>query len=566
MSEKKNSNLLWRITILLISCYFCLSATEPASADGPPVQWHRMFGLSNEDSGRSVQQTVDGGYIIAGWSMGPHTGNTDVYLIKTEPNGSREWEKRFNEGWLDEGYCVEQTVDGGYIIAGGTESDMGQKDVYLIKTDPNGDSEWEKKFGGFGWDWGYSVDQTADGGYIIAGSTFSYTVGIDDVYLVKTDSNGVQQWFKTFGGSDREAGYSVEQTSDGGYIIAGATESFGMGNKDVYLIKTEPNGTMQWEKTFGGSSHEEGRSVQQTSDGGYIVTGITSSFSSTGGPEVYLIKTDANGNREWEKNLGGAESHEYGNSVRQTKDGGYIITGQIIFSGGYDVYLLKTDSYGNVQWDKNVGGNVWEEGYLVGETVDGGYIVAGRTYSFGSEKGDVYLVKLCGDGVLSGDLNCDGEFNYKDMAILVGQWLQEPSILYPPIDIAGGWDGIVNFPDFSVIAGKWLEEYNPGNERPEVLITYPEDGDRLMVGGVPPQTMILAEADDYDGTVVRVEFFDGEMKLGEDTDGSDGWSYLWAEYTLGWHTLTAVAWDNEGLSGMSAPVTVEVWMPDPPPP
>jgi len=127
-------------------------------------------------------------------------------------------------------------------------------------------------------------------------------------------------------------------------------------------------------------------------------------------------------------------------------------------------------------------------------------------------------------------------------------------------------DGIVNFKDFAIVALQWLEEYNVGNRAPEVLITYPEDGARLMVGGVPPQTLITAEAEDSDGAVVRVEFFDDEMKLGEDTDGSDGWNYLWTGYSLGWHTLTAVAWDEEGLSGTSAPVTVEVWMPDPPPP
>jgi hypothetical protein len=127
-------------------------------------------------------------------------------------------------------------------------------------------------------------------------------------------------------------------------------------------------------------------------------------------------------------------------------------------------------------------------------------------------------------------------------------------------------DRIVNFKDLAIVALQWQEEYNVGNRRPEVLITYPEDGARLMVGGVPPQTLITAEAEDSDGTVVRVEFFDGEMKLGEDTDGSDGWNYLWMGYSLGWHTLTAVAWDEEELSGTSAPVTVEVWMPDPPPP
>jgi hypothetical protein len=127
-------------------------------------------------------------------------------------------------------------------------------------------------------------------------------------------------------------------------------------------------------------------------------------------------------------------------------------------------------------------------------------------------------------------------------------------------------DGIVNFFDFAIEADQWLEECYFGNRPPRILITYPEDGARLMVGGVPPQTMIWAEANDYDGSVVRVEFFVDDLKLGEDTDGSDGWSYLWQDYSLGFHVLTAAAWDNEGLSGMSTPVNVEVWMPDPPPP
>jgi hypothetical protein len=136
--------------------------------------------------------------------------------------------------------------------------------------------------------------------------------------------------------------------------------------------------------------------------------------------------------------------------------------------------------------------------------------------------------------------------------------------VYLPSDI--NKDGIVNFVDVAITTNKWMEEYFLWNRPPEVLITYPQDGDRLMVGGVPPQTMILAEANDYDGTVVRVEFFDDDLKLGEDTDGSDGWSYLWQGYSLGYHTLTAVAWDQEGLSGTSPPVNVEVWMPFPPPP
>jgi hypothetical protein len=185
--------------------------------------------------------------------------------------------------------------------------------------------QWQKTFGGSYGDYGYSVEQTKDGGYIIAGSTSSYDVGFGDVYLVKTDPNGNFQWQKTFGGSNTDIGYSVQQTSDGGYIIAGSTESYGTGDCDVYLIKTEPNGILQWQNIFGGSDYDRCRSVRQTSDGGYIITGGTASIV-TEIEDVYLIKTEPNGNEKWQKTFGGSD-HDFGYSVQQTSDGGYIITG-----------------------------------------------------------------------------------------------------------------------------------------------------------------------------------------------------------------------------------------------
>ncbi|MEO0049813.1 MAG: hypothetical protein ABIK42_01550, partial [candidate division WOR-3 bacterium] len=180
--------------------------------------------------------------------------------------------------------------DGGYIIAGGTEYD-----VYLIKTDANGNLLWERTFGGENDDWGCSVQQTSDGGYIIAGFTMSFGAGDWDVYLIKTDGNGNLLWERTFGGENDDRGYSVQQTSDEGYIIAGYTWSFGAGRADVYLIKTDDNGNPLWQKTFGGSSWDDGFSIQQTLDGGFIIAGSTGSFGA-GNCDVYLIKTDSEGN------------------------------------------------------------------------------------------------------------------------------------------------------------------------------------------------------------------------------------------------------------------------------
>ena len=179
---------------------------------------------------------------------------------------------------------------------------------------------WEKTFGGTGDDYGYSVQQTTDGGYIITGTTESFGNGGSDVYLIKTDVNGDSLWTKTFGGIDSDRGHSIQQTTDGGYIITGSTTSFGNGGFDVYLIKTDGSGNEQWTKTFGGTNGDEGFSVQQTTGGGYIITGYTVSF--LGSRDVYLIKTDGNGDSLWTKTFGGTDHTVGGRSVQQTTDGG----------------------------------------------------------------------------------------------------------------------------------------------------------------------------------------------------------------------------------------------------
>ena len=190
------------------------------------------------------------------------------------------------------------------------------------------EEEWSKTFGGSDYDRGFSVQQTSDGGYIIAGLTSSFGAGRDDVYLIKTYENGNEEWSKTFGGSDYDRGFSVQQTSDGGYIIAGLTSSFGAGGSDFYLIKTDKNGNEEWSKTFGGSGSDAGTSVQQTSDGGYIIGGHTNSFGvDEYDHDFYLIKTDKKGKVIGSKTFVGGPYQDKGNSVQQTSDGGYIICG-----------------------------------------------------------------------------------------------------------------------------------------------------------------------------------------------------------------------------------------------
>jgi hypothetical protein len=432
----------WRAFVSLIVAAGLLGYGT-VEADGPAIQWEKTFGGSDKDYGGSVQQTSDGGYIIAGtynnWSGEMGTG--DVYLVKTDSAGNLLWQKTFGGGSGDFGASVQQTSDGGYIIAGDTWSfGANWSDVYLIKTDSAGNSQWQKTFGGIRWDAGCSVQQTADGGYIIAGYTDSGTTYY--VYLIKTDSAGNSQWQKTFGGIRWDAGSSVQQTSDGGYIIAGTTFSFGDPiNGDVYLIKTDSAGNQIWQTTFGGSDWDEGTSVQQTADGGYIITGYTDSGTSY---DVYLVKTDSAGNLKWQKTFGGIND-DYGYSVQQTTDGGYIIAGVTCSfgAGNFDVYLIKSDSAGNIQWQKTFGGSSWDYGYSVQQTSDGGYVIAGCTNSFGAGDYDVYLIKVAPDNY---------QFTTADVSIYPTQtYAPSTSVLTLSADVTDSLAGRVTSGAFTYI-------------------------------------------------------------------------------------------------------------------
>jgi hypothetical protein len=308
--------------------------------------WDRTFGGTEDKVATSVQQTSDGGYVMTGVTSGGYEvwAGGDVWLIKTDSGGNKVWERTFGGAEGDGGYSVEQTTDGGYIVAGATYSyGAGGSDVWLIKTDSGGNKVWERTFGGTEYDGGLSVQQTTDGGYIIAGGIESYGAGGSDVWLIKTDSGGNKAWDRTFGGAEYDFGWSVQQTTDGGYIVAGQTYSYGPGGDDVWLIKTDSGGNKVWDRTFGGVKSDGGWSVQvqQTSDGGYIVAGETESYG-TGGDDVWLIKTDSGGNKVWDKTFGGAEDDRSW-SVQQTSDGGYVVIGctESYGAGMGDVWLIK---------------------------------------------------------------------------------------------------------------------------------------------------------------------------------------------------------------------------------
>jgi uncharacterized delta-60 repeat protein len=309
----------------------------------------KTYGGADWELAYSVQHTSDGGYIVAGYTYSLGVDSGDIFLIKTDANGNLQWAKTYRGTDWDEAYSVQQTSDGGYIVAGWTSSfGAGGSDIFLIKTNANGNIQWAKTYGGTSYDWAYSVQQTSDGGYIVAGTTWSFGAGGSDIFLIKTDANGNIQWAKTYGGTYEDYAYSVQQTSDGGYIVAGLTDSFGADYDDIFLIKTDASGNIIWAKIYRGTEWDGAFSVHQTSEGGYIVAGVTYSFSA-GWSDIFLIKTNANGNVQWAKTYGGG-SFDKAYSVQQTPDGGYIVAGftTSFGAGYYDIFLIKTDANGNI--------------------------------------------------------------------------------------------------------------------------------------------------------------------------------------------------------------------------
>lgn len=363
--------------------------------------WNKTFGGKGEDVGYSVIQTSDGGYASIGETTSYGIGGGDAWLLKVNSNGTEEWNKTYGGRRQDCGFVFQQTIDKGYIIAGWTSSySVGDSDFWLVKTDENGNELWNKSYGGEKMDSAYAVQQTADHGYIMTGATESFKSGeYFDVWLIKTDENGAMVWNKTFGGDNWDFGYSVKQTADGGYILTGDTLSYGAGGCDVLLIKTDTQGNTQWMKTFGGDDWEWGYCIDITTDGGYIISGGKCLFNAS---HVWLIKTDSGGNKLWDRTFDSEPGQVTiaGCCVQQTHDQGYILSG---WKGIWDdannpsdIIVIKTDENGIEQWDMVFGGEKTDYtfGRSIQQTSDGGYIVIGATLPSGKIQSDLWLIKI----------------------------------------------------------------------------------------------------------------------------------------------------------------------------
>jgi len=386
---KKNCGV---VSLLGMVCILCVITTL-VFAQAPDTLWTKTYGGVANDMGYDVERTSEGGYVITGWTQSFGAGGYDVYLIKTDANGNILWEKTYGGSEEEMGWSVIQTLDGGYIIAGYTCSfGNGDADVYLIKTDSLGDTLWTKTYGGDSTDSGYSLTAALDGGFVIAGRTQSSGAGSDDIYLIKIDSLGNLAWQKTYGGPGRETAYSIQKLYDGGYIIAGYTTSFGVVGEDAYVVRTDSNGDSLWTHTYGDTSHDLISHVESTQDSGFIMIGFTLSFAEG---DYYIIRTNGNGDTIWTRNFGG-EMTEWGYTIRETNDSNYVCVGwsdSYYPPGGNNIYFLKINHFGDTLWTGLYGGDNSDAAFDLEITSDGGYIIVGSTDSYGAGGEDVYLIK-----------------------------------------------------------------------------------------------------------------------------------------------------------------------------
>ena len=391
--------------LLVLSMLFAFMII-PALAAKPAEEWNRTYGGPYGDGVWSMQGTRDGGYVMAGYtsSLGQ---NSDLWLVKVDSLGEQQWDKTFGGSGEDVGYSVSQTRDGGYVVAGTTKSyGMGSEYLWLLRTDSNGTKLWDRTFGGFvssSGDGAWSVNETKDGGYIMTGYTRSFGAGAKDLWLVKTDSQGKKLWDRTFGGSKDDVGMSVVQTRDGGYVVTGRTASYGSGKDDIWLIKTDSDGKEKWNRTFGGIEADVGLQVLEILDG-YVITGRTESEGAR--EKAFLLKADLKGKKQWEK-VYDLDSSSI--SVQQTSDGGFVLAGHIESKeSGRDAWLAKTDASGEVQWSMRLGGPGQDMATSVVDSRDGGYAVAGITNSYGAGAEDAWLVKVGLENVASTYGNASG--------------------------------------------------------------------------------------------------------------------------------------------------------------
>ncbi|MCE3225897.1 MAG: lipoprotein [Bacteroidetes bacterium] len=360
--------------------------------------FQKVYPTTYDKTSRDVLQTSDGGYILVGMTNNSNITDCDLLIMKTDANGELLWTKTYGGAKPDYAYSMSETNDGNYFVTGFSQSfGGGDYDIYLIKFDPNGDKIWEKTYGSWGNEEARGIIKTSDGNFLIVGTSTSFSSSQNAV-LIKIDGDGTTLWTKTYGGPGLEFGNSVKQCSDGGFILGGQTFSWGQ-NGDTYIVRTNSSGDTLWTKYYGSPLADEAVSVLANNDGSFTFAVRDSTASND--IDVRVIKTDANGVVAWNKTFG-ASLKDTPKTICSTNDGGYLV-GAISRSFGWinpDMWLLKMDAAGDTTWSRHFGSSDHEHCHMAKQSADGGYLAAGHARSWGPGQ-KIYFLKLNASGVVS---------------------------------------------------------------------------------------------------------------------------------------------------------------------
>jgi len=366
-----------------------------STASAQDIVWSKRYGGAFNEGGYAYAPSSGGGYAAVGSTFSYGAGDHDVYLICTDSLGEILWTRTFGGALADYGHDILLTSDSGYVIVGTTlSSGRGKEDLYLIRTNRYGDLLWSKTYGGAQTDEGWSIRSTRDNGYILCGTTASSGAGYGDLWLIKVNASGDSVWAKTFGGAGGESGFAVRETPDGGFVAAGCTGSFGEGYSSIYVVRVSGAGDSLWARNYGGARADVGYSIENTLDLGFVIAGSTASYG-LGYSDAYVVKLDGFGTLEWQNTFGGTKD-DRAYSICLTADGGYLLAGttESFGAGGSDQYIVKVDPLGYSTWSKTFGGNQADYCRSVGVNPAGRLVLAGYSYSSSSGGSDLLLTTV----------------------------------------------------------------------------------------------------------------------------------------------------------------------------
>ncbi len=436
----------------LLAVVFLIFFAGSTSANPGDTILTRTYGGAAADNARDIEPLTGGGYIIAGSTESYGAGLNDCSLMRLDEVYNLLWFRTYGGAEEDIAVSVKQ-LDDGCIFLGETQSfGAGQRDMYLVRADSDGEVIWERTYGGNDMEYAASLELASDGGFVLLGHTRSYGTGNYDMYCVKTDSTGNLQWERTYGGSEYEDGRSITAVQGGGYLLTGGTSSFGAGNKDYYAIKIDENGEVEWTNTYGDSGNDMARDIEPTSDNGFILGGYSDSFSKSNF-DILIVKIDSLGNQQWQRTYG-TNVIEFAFCIEQCQDDGYVIAGHSIVDGFYgDFSLIKTNSSGWFEWGNLYGSDFQEAAYSIEITEFGNYLLVGDTNGYGHGMMDMYLVLVEGD---SPNICCDVEMTPDDDPVVVSPGgsfgltgvLSNP---YPEDTVTDFWIGVIFQEQFFLI-------------------------------------------------------------------------------------------------------------------